>query len=94
MHWVEEYDLTETDIKTGFIFARKCSKYTFDHAFQYKIMTQILPTNVYLSRYRVVDSNLCSKCDAMPDTIQHCLMQCQLLVPFVDKNFQFSEPNR
>ena len=52
-------------------------------------MTQILPTNVYLSRYRVVDSDLCSKCDAMPDTIQHRLMQCQLLVPFVDKIFNF-----
>ena len=89
LYWVEEYDLTEFDIKTGFIFARKCSKSTFDHAFQYKIMTQILPTNVYLSRYRVVDSDLCSKCDAMPDTIQHRLMQCQLLVPFVDKIFNF-----
>ena len=52
-------------------------------------MTQILATNQYLSRYRVVDSDLCSKCDAMPDTIQHCLMQCQLLVPFVDKIFNF-----
>ena len=52
-------------------------------------MTQILPTNVYLSRYRVVDSDQCCKCDAMPDTIQHCLMQCQLLVPFVDKIFDF-----
>ena len=52
-------------------------------------MTLILATNQYLSRYRVVDSDLCSKCDAMPDTIQHRLMQCQLLVPFVDKIFDF-----
>ena len=72
------------------MFARECSKYTFDHVFQYKIMTQILPTKQYLSRYRVVDSDLCIRCnDAVSDTIQHCLWECQLVVPFVDKIVNF-----
>ena len=89
LQWLQEFDLSGSDIKTGFLFARECSKSTFDHVFQYKIMTQILPTNQYLSRYRVVDSDLCSKCDAVSDTIKHCLWQCQLVVPFVDKILNF-----
>ena len=43
-YWMEEFDLTENDLKTVFIFAQKCSKATFDHVVQYKIPTQILPT--------------------------------------------------
>ena len=56
--WLDEMGLTESDIRTGFSFARECSKSTFDHVFQYKIMTQILPTYKYLCQYRVLESNL------------------------------------
>ena len=49
----------------------------------------MFPTNKCLSRCRVVDSDLCSKCDLVSDTIQHCLWQCQLVVPLVDKILNF-----
>ena len=88
-HWVEEFDLSESDILIGFTHARISSKYSFDHSFQYKIMTQILPTNQYLARYKIRDSNICDKCQVSVDTILHCLWQCQLVVPFVDKIFDF-----
>ena len=88
-HLLEDMGLTESEIKTGFSFAQKCSKSTFDQMFQYKIMTQILPTNKYLHQYRVVEANLCCKCNIMPDTVLHRLWQCQALVPFRDKIFVF-----
>ena len=87
--WLDEMGLTESDIRTGFSFARECSKSTFDQVFQYKIMTQILPTNKYLCQYRVLESNLCCKCNAMSDTVVHRLWQCQLLQPYRDKIFDF-----
>ena len=87
--WLDEMGLTESDIRTGFSFARECSKSTFDQVFQYKIMTQILPTNKYLCQYRVLESNLCCKCNAMSDTVLHRLWQCQLLQPYRDKIFNF-----
>ena len=87
--WQDEMGITESDIRTGFSFARKCSKLTFDQAFQFKIMTQILPTNKYLCQYRVLESNLCNKCNVMPDTVLHRLWQCQLLQPYIDKIFFF-----
>ena len=52
-------------------------------------MTQILPTNKYLHQYRVKETNLCCKCNIMPDTVLHRLWQCQALVPFRDKIFVF-----
>ena len=88
-HWFELFDLSESDIRLGFTHARVSSKSSFDHAFQYKIMTQILPTNQYLARYRIRDSNICEKCHLSVDTILHCLYQCQLVVPFVDRISDF-----
>ena len=88
-NWFEELDIGETQILTGFTFAHDCSKSTFDWVLQYKIMTQILPTNKYLARYRVTDSDICSKCHLVTDTVSHSLWSCQLLVPYVDKFIDF-----
>ena len=66
-----------------------CSKSVFDHVFQYKILTQILPTNKYLFRYQVLDSDICSKCQAEQDTVLHRLWLCPLIVPHVAKIIQF-----
>ena len=52
-------------------------------------MTQTLPTNQYLARYRIRDSDICDKCQVSPDTILHCIWQCQRVVPFVVKITDF-----
>ena len=61
-HWMEEFEVSDDDIKLAFTFARTCSTSIFDHMFQYKIITNILPTNDYLYRYQVLDSDTCSRC--------------------------------
>ena len=88
-HWHEEFDLSKSNIEVGFTQARICSKSSFDHSFQYKIMTQILPTNQYLARYRIKDSDTCDKCQSSVDTILHCLWQCQLVVPYVIRVLEY-----
>ena len=92
-HWFEDFDLDESDILNGFTYAHKCSISTFDRVFQYKIRTQILPTNQYLTRYHVKNSVICSKCDLLPDTVSHSLWSCQLLVPYVDRFIHFVKQN-
>ena len=87
--WFEELNVTESDILLGFTHAHIASKSSFDQSFQYKIMTQILPTNQYLARYRVSDTDICVKCNISIDTIFHCLWQCQLVVPYVAKIIDF-----
>ena len=89
LHWLEDLDVNEPEILTGFTFAHECSKSTFDQVFQYKIMTQILPTNLYLARYRVRDSNICSKCELLPDTLSHSIWSCPLVVPYVNTFLNF-----
>ena len=85
LHWLEELDLSDAETDIAFTFARLCSKSTFDHAFQYKIITNILPTNKYLARYQVRDSDLCCKCLAVPDTVTHRMWSCPLIVPYLAK---------
>ena len=89
LHWLEDLDVNELEIESGFTFAHECSKNTFDWVFQYKIMTQILPTNQYLARYRVKDSDICPKCEVGTDTVSHSLWSCQLVVPYVDKFLEY-----
>ena len=56
-------------------------------------MTQILPTNKYLARYQVRDSDICSKCHVVTDTVSHSLWSCKLVVPYVDKFIDFLKQN-
>ena len=85
---MEEFDVSDDDIKLGFTFARRCSKSIFDQMFQYKILTNILPTNEYLYRYQVLDSDTCSRCQ-VKDTIEHNLWRCQPVVPYIAKIVDF-----
>ena len=89
LRWRENINLSDIEINTAFTFARVCSRSSFDHIFQYKIITQILPTNKYLTRYQVKDCEICSKCRVWPDTVLHCLWSCLLLVPYVTKIINF-----
>ena len=89
LRWREDIELSDVETKNAFTFARLCSKSVFDHIFQYKIVTQILPTSKYLNRYRVLDSDICRRCDQSQDTVLHNLWQCALVVPYMAKIFQF-----
>jgi hypothetical protein len=89
LRWREDIELSDTDIKVAFTFARLCSISVFDHVFQYKILTRILPTNKYLKRYQVQDSDICSRCELSQDTVLHNLWQCALIVPYVAKISRF-----
>ena len=39
-------------------------------------MTNILPTNKYLKRYKIKDSDQCDNCNIECDTILHRLYEC------------------
>ena len=87
--WREVIDLSDQQIKTAFTFARMCSSSVFDHAFQYKIVVQILPTGKYLHRYQVNDSDLCSRCLRCTDTVFHNLYQCSRLTPYLSACLEY-----
>ena len=83
LHWCEEFQLSNEEIKTAFTFARDCCSQTFDRVFQFKIVTRILPTNQYLTRYRVKESEICSRCLVEIDTVLHSTWSCDQIVPLI-----------
>ena len=89
LRWCEDLQLSDSQIKTSFTFARNSSSRVFDQVFQYKIVTQILPTNEYLKRYRASDSEMCSRCHYEKDTVLHSTWLCSLIVPYIVHVVQF-----
>ena len=89
LNWCCDLELSDLQIRTAFTFAHSCSKSIFDRVFQYKIATQILPTNDYLKRYRVKDTNICEKCNLEFDSIEHSLYSCSEIIQTLTTFFQF-----
>ena len=89
LNWCLELELSDLQIRTAFTFARNCSSSIFDRTFQYKIATQILPTNDYLTRYRVEDTNVCQKCNLEFDSIEHSLFFFSEIVQIISTFLKF-----
>ena len=83
-NWCQELQLTTEEIQIAFTFAKLSTKNIFKQVFQYKLNVYILPTNEYLKRYRVVDSDLCSNCSIETDTVVHRLWESEKLADFLD----------
>ena len=91
LRWRSEFDmvLSEQQLKTSLTFAKGCGCPIFDQVFQYKIVCQILPTQKYLNRYLVADSDLCTKCLVFQDTVYHRLWHCGRLTLHLAACFEF-----
>ena len=89
LNWCGDLELSDCQIKTSLTFAHKCCTNVFDRVFQYKIVTQILPTKEYLFRYKVKDSNICDHCNIECDTIVHRLYECEKIVQTMSNVFNF-----
>ena len=89
IRWREELALTEQQLRTSLTFAKLCTSSVFDQVFQYKIVTQTLPTNKYLKRYQIVDSDLCTRCLSSTDTAYHNLWLCDRLRSYLSTCFEF-----
>ena len=89
LNWCYELELSDLQIRTAFTFAHDCTASVFDCVFQYKIATQILPTNEYLKRYKVKDSNVCEKCNLEFDSIDHSLFSCSEITKVLSIFFKF-----
>ena len=93
LNWCLELELSDEQIKTALTFAHQCSLNTFDRVFQYKITTYILPTNEYLFRYRVKNTDCCDLCEEETDTIVHRLFECEFVIGKTDLVFSYLREN-
>ena len=88
LSWCEEIFLSNETIENALSFSRECTKSIFKQVFQYKIITNILPTRSYLKRYKVCDSDECLRCLEESDGIVHCLWECKEIVSFLQTILQ------
>jgi hypothetical protein len=58
-----------------------CVLNTKIRAFQYKLLFNLLPCNVYLAKIDKSDTDKCSECNKL-DNIAHFLFECPAVVPF------------
>ena len=66
------YNITESDWKIAFI----STKETRLRVLQWKILHNIYPTNILLSKMRITDNNNCSYCNGVIDYIEHFFFFC------------------
>jgi hypothetical protein len=74
----------EIDIYFENVFGN-ISKITYDYKlqnFQYKLLHRILPTNTFLVKIGIKDSDLCSFCKIVTDSIMHYIWQCPKVQEF------------
>ena len=90
LRWCEEINLSDSQIRTAFTFTKGCCCSIFDRVFQYKINTRILPTNEYLKRYQVRESDECSRCLLLEtDSVLHSTWLCSSIASHKTHLFSF-----
>ena len=88
LSWCEELFLSNEVIESALTFSKECTRNIFKQVFQYKIITNILATKSYLKRYKIIDSDTCSRCFEESDCIVHCLWDCREIIEFLKTIFQ------
>ena len=91
LRWREDFELSDNEICFAFKSAQSCSSLAANKVFQYKILTQILPTRKYLARFKVINSNRCERCNIEVDSIMHCLWSCEAVHPYVERIIYYLE---
>jgi hypothetical protein len=75
-----ELGLNEKECKMAFTMPRVVSN-TKVRAFQYKLLYNLIPCNLYLKKIKRSDTDKCNWCDE-EDNTTHYFVTCQQLIPF------------
>ena len=68
--------------KATWLNAFSCTKETRLRLLQWKLMHNIYPTNIMLSKMKVRENNKCSYCTDVVDVIEHFFFECQIIREF------------
>ena len=77
--WVEEFgSVTDNKINWNEVYSLpyKCTIDAHSHYFQYRFIHRILPTNVFLFKIGIVESDKCTFCKDEKETVKHLMWLC------------------
>ena len=76
--WAKDFNCNDIEWKQIYILPVKCTIDTTLRAFQYKFLKRIIPTNTFLFKCKIANSNLCDFCSSDIETVKHLFWDCQL----------------
>ena len=75
--WKDEgFNISDADWCKIFELPYKTTKESKFHWLQFKILHRLIPTNKYLKKLKLTDSNLCTFCKLEAETIEHLFVDC------------------
>lgn len=77
--WEEILETGIDDWSNYFMLSKKACKDTYLANFQYKLLHRIIPTNSFLFKIKIKDTNLCTFCKIQEETIEHLFYECPLV---------------
>ena len=66
-----------------FIILKKSCKYSYLQNFQFKLLHRIIPTNSFLHKIKLKNTNLCTFCKIHDETIEHLFFDCPVTQIFL-----------
>ena len=74
--WKSDFNLSDDHLREFFLLSHSVALESYVKAFQYKVLNNILYTNKKLSKIGYRTDDVCTFCEAEPETLYHILYQC------------------
>ena len=71
-----DFNLSDDNLREFFLFPHSIALESYVEAFQYKVLHNILYTNTKLFKIGFRTDDVCTFCEAEPETLYHILYQC------------------
>ncbi len=87
LKWENELQIDIPDMSKYFIMNKKCSVNTYLFNFQYRFLHRVIPTNDFLHKIHLIDTNLCTFCRSDVETVHHLFYDCNITNNFLNLFF-------
>ena len=84
-HWNKQLNITPEQWKKIYTLPYLTTKDTYLRWLQYRILHNILPTNWYLVKIQVCESNKCLNCKNDKETIDFLFWHCDVIQLFIEQ---------
>ena len=89
--WEEKLNIQFDDEQAIFMHVKHVTTVGKLRSFQYRLLRNVISTNVHLKRWGLSDTDLCTFCHAQKENIQHLLYDCCEVKPLWKTYYEFCE---
>jgi hypothetical protein len=82
--FINQSGVTDIDWSRVYSMPYRCTIETKNHYFQFRFIHRILPTNEFLCKIGINESDKCSFCKKVTETMRHLMWDCHIVSSFWD----------